>query len=146
MERWPAPRAPVGWPHNGPVPAPRYRAVRYLNPRTRPAIPLPSREPRRAYCRILNRLRVNRHRRDIRARTAVMGGFTQLRAASHPVDQRVAGDAVPVAEFPELLEVNLIGQDTQRLVSRLLVTQAAQSVNQPLPAIPHGYHPSPVLT
>jgi hypothetical protein len=49
---------------------------------------------------------------------------------------------VPVAEFPELLEINLIGQDTQRLVSRLLVTQAAQSVNQPLPAIPHGYHPA----
>jgi hypothetical protein len=73
-----------------------------------------------------------------------MGGFTQLRAASHPVDQRVAGDAVPVAEFPELLEVNLIGQDTQRLVSRLLVAQAAQSVGQSLPAIPHG-SPKPCL-
>jgi hypothetical protein len=52
---------------------------------------------------------------------------------------------VPVAEFPELVEINLIGQDTQCLVSRLLVTQAAQSVNQPLPAIPHGYHPEPYL-
>jgi hypothetical protein len=50
-----------------------------------------------------------------------------------------------VAEFLELLEINLIGQDTQRVVSRPLVAQAAQSVSQPLPAIPHGYHPSPVV-
>jgi len=27
---------------------------------------------------------------------------------------------VPVGEFPELLKINLIGQDTQRVVSRLL--------------------------
>ena len=65
-------------------------------------------------------------------------GFTHLRAASHPVEQRVAGDAVPVAECLKLLQINLIRQDTQRFVSRPLVTQAAQSVNHPLPAIPHG--------
>jgi hypothetical protein len=78
-------------------------------------------------------------------RGADADGLTHLRAAAHPVDQRVAGDAVPVAEFPKLLGINLIGQDTQRLVSRLLVAQAAQSVSQPLPAIRHGYHPSPVF-
>jgi hypothetical protein len=72
------------------------------------------------------------------------GRVHPLTAASHPVDQRVAGDAVPVAEFPELLEINLIGQDTQRLVSRLLVAQAAQSVSQPLPAVSHG-SPKPCL-
>jgi hypothetical protein len=52
---------------------------------------------------------------------------------------------VLVPEFLELLEINLIGQVTQRVVSRPLVAQAAQSVSQPLPAIPHGYHPSPVV-
>jgi hypothetical protein len=45
-----------------------------------------------------------------------------------------------VAEFLKLPEVNLIGQDTQRFVSRPRVTQATQRVNHPLPAIPHGYH------
>jgi mRNA deadenylase 3'-5' endonuclease subunit Ccr4 len=73
-------------------------------------------------------------------------GFTHLRAASHSVDQLAAGDAVPVAEFLKLLELNLIGQNLQRLVSRPLVAQVAQSVNQPLPAIPHGHHSSPSST
>lgn len=48
-----------------------------------------------------------------------------------------------VAEFLKLLEVNLIGQDTQRFVSRPRVTQATQSANHPLPATPHGYHQAP---
>jgi hypothetical protein len=72
-------------------------------------------------------------------------GFTGLRAASHPIDHLAQRNAVLVPEFLELPEINLIGQVTQRVVSRPLVAQAAQSVSQPLPAIPHGYHPSPVV-
>jgi hypothetical protein len=65
---------------------------------------------------------------------------SRLRAAAHPADHFVAGNAVPVAEFLKLLEVELIGHFPQRIVSRLRVTHVTQSVNQPLPAIRH-LHP-----
>jgi hypothetical protein len=45
---------------------------------------------------------------------------------------------VPVAEFPKVLEINLIGQDTQCLVGRLLVTQAAQRVTSHFLLYPMG--------
>ena len=64
----------------------------------------------------------------------------RLRAASHPIDQLVAGNAVLVAEFLKLLDINLIGQVMQRIVSGRGVTQAEQRVNHPLPAIRHGDH------
>ena len=51
---------------------------------------------------------------------------------------------MPVAECLKLLEINLIRQDTQCVVSRLLVTQAAQGVDQPLPAYP-WVSPKPCL-
>jgi hypothetical protein len=47
---------------------------------------------------------------------------------------------VPVAEFLELPAINLLGQNPQRLVSLLLVTDATQGVNHPLPAVPHLHH------
>jgi sulfate permease, SulP family len=63
-----------------------------------------------------------------------------LRAATHPVDQLAARDAVLVAELLKLLAIHLFGQDTQRLVGLLLITQAPQEINHPLPAIPHAHH------
>jgi hypothetical protein len=49
--------------------------------------------------------------RDEKASTvAAIRAFTNLWAAAHPVDQRVAVNAVPVAEFLKLLEINVIGQ------------------------------------
>ena len=35
--------------------------------------------------------------------------MADLRAAAHPADQFVAGNAVPVAEFLELPAINLLG-------------------------------------
>jgi high affinity sulfate transporter 1 len=63
-----------------------------------------------------------------------------LRAAAHQVDELAAGDAVLVAELLKLLAVHLFGQDTQRLVSLLLISQAPQEIDHPLPAVPHTHH------
>ena len=63
-----------------------------------------------------------------------------LRAAAHPADHFVAGNAVPVAEILKLLEVELIGHFPQRVVSCLRVTHVTQGVNQPTLVIRH-LHP-----
>ena len=68
------------------------------------------------------------------------GSATGLRAAAHLTDHIVAVNAVPVGEALKLLEINLLGQDLQRVVSLLRVTEAAQQVDQPLPVVPHLYH------
>lgn len=47
---------------------------------------------------------------------------------------------MPVAEFLELLEINLLGQVPQRLVGLLRVADATKGVNQPLPAVRHTHH------
>ena len=47
---------------------------------------------------------------------------------------------MPVAEFLELLEINLLGQVPQRLVGLLRVAIATQGVNHPLPAVCHTRH------
>jgi hypothetical protein len=66
--------------------------------------------------------------------------LTYLRAAAHAADQLVAANAVPVAEFLQLLGINLSGQNARRLVSLLRVTDATQGVNYPLPVVPHMHH------
>jgi hypothetical protein len=66
--------------------------------------------------------------------------MADLRAAADPADQFVAGNAVPVAGFLELPAINLPGQNPQRLVSLLLVTDATQGDSHPLPAVPHLRH------
>ncbi len=62
------------------------------------------------------------------------------RAASHPVDQLVAGNAVLFAESQDLLLIDRIRQNHQRLVGHPRITQATQGVNYRLPTYVHGYH------
>lgn len=50
---------------------------------------------------------------------------------------------MPLAEFLKLLEIKLFGHLSQRVLSRLLVTEPAQDVNQPLPGIRHMTPQSP---
>jgi len=64
------------------------------------------------------------------------GPAANLRAGTHPAQYLVAAKAVPVGEALKLLEINLLGQDLQRVVSLLRVTEATQQVDQPLPVIP----------
>jgi len=39
----------------------------------------------------------------------ILAGFTDLRAASHLVDQLVAGNALLLGEYDDLVEINRIG-------------------------------------
>jgi hypothetical protein len=50
---------------------------------------------------------------------------TNLGAAAHPAHHLVAGNTVPVGELLKLLEVKVIGQNPQRLVSLLRVAKVA---------------------
>jgi hypothetical protein len=70
------------------------------------------------------------------------GAVKDLRTAAGPVNEVAAGNTVLVAEFQDLLQVELLRQDTRRLVRLLEVPEPSQRVHQPLPAIRHGHHPS----
>jgi hypothetical protein len=61
------------------------------------------------------------------------------RAASHPAFQFGTGNAVPVAELLDLFEVNLLGENSRRLLCCLGVTQVIQHVNYLLPAYGHAF-------
>lgn len=65
---------------------------------------------------------------------------TNLRAAAHPADHFVSGDAVPVSELLKLPAVKVIGQNPRRLVSHLRVAKVTQNADEPLLAVCHMYH------
>ena len=50
-------------------------------------------------------------------------------AAAHPVDQLVAGNAVLIAELLDLLLIDRIRENPQRLISLLGITETTQGVN-----------------
>src|ERR1700691_5830029 len=65
-----------------------------------------------------------------------------LEGASHPADQFGAGNAMLVAEFLELFEIERLGENSRRLLGGLRVTRAIQEVDHPLPANGHTSKPN----
>jgi len=89
------------------------------------------------------RVRLNEVFRRETARLARSRGLEvpNLRAAAHPADHLVAGNTMLVGELLKLLDVDLIRQFPQHLVSLLRVPKPTQKASEPLPAIWHQYHP-----